>query len=95
MSAGDESRIVIDGLKPADVALLKKVAEEAAAKAASEILVKLGIDPNNPFEAQADMQFLRSWRQASATVKKQSLMTAVIILTTGLLGLVWLALGKH
>lgn len=57
----------------------------------SETLMKLGIDADDPLEFQADMQHLRNWRQSVATVKRQSLMTAIGIITAGILGLVWMA----
>jgi hypothetical protein len=55
-------------------------------------LLKLGIDATDPLEFQADMQHLRAWRQSVNTVKRQSLMTAIGILTTGILGLIYMAL---
>jgi hypothetical protein len=40
---------------------------------------------------QKDMAHLRAWRESVATVKQQSLVTAVGILVAGALGLLWLA----
>lgn len=57
----------------------------------AETLMKLGIDADDPLEFQADMQHLRNWRQSVATVKRQSLMTAIGIITAGVLGLIWMA----
>jgi hypothetical protein len=57
----------------------------------SETLMKLGIDADDPLEFQADMQHLRNWRQSVATVKRQSLMTAIGIITAGVLAIVWMA----
>lgn len=52
----EESRIHIEGLSPAHVALLKQVAQEAAEKAANGAvrgtLTALGIDVNNPISSQ-------------------------------------------
>ncbi|MCX5581502.1 hypothetical protein [Kaistia terrae] len=56
-----------------------------------ETLLALGIDTDEPLEAQKDFQHLRAWRTSSETVKRQGLMTAVGILITGLLGLIYLA----
>src|SRR5262245_45399286 len=61
------------------------------AEAVEETLTKLGFDVAKPMEAQKDMQFLREWRESAATVKKQSLITAVGVVTVGVLGLIWLA----
>nr|WMC99355.1 hypothetical protein RAR13_11925 [Aminobacter aminovorans] len=67
---------------------LRKVVAEAVA----ETLLKLGIDASDPIELQKDMQHLREWRESVATVKRQSLITAIGILTVGILGLIWAAL---
>lgn len=60
-----------------------------------ETLLALGIDTDEPLEAQKDFQHLRAWRQSSDTVKSQGLVAAVGILVTGILGLVWIALKGH
>ena len=61
------------------------------AETVAETLLRLGIDSSDPTAVQADMQHLRAWRESVATVKRQSLMTAVGIVVAGLLGLIWLA----
>jgi hypothetical protein len=66
---------------------LKKIVAEAV----SETLLQLGIDATDPVEMQKDMAHLRAWRESVATVKQQSLVTAVGILVAGALGLLWLA----
>ena len=66
--------------------------EKIVSKTVAETLLKLGIDADDPLEFQADMQHLRSWRRSVDTVKKQSLMTAIGILTAGMLGLIWIAI---
>lgn len=67
---------------------LKAIVSEAVA----ETLIKLGIDTSDPVELQKDMAHLRAWRESVATVKRQSLMTAVGILVAGALGLMYLAM---
>ena len=67
---------------------IRKIVAETVA----ETLIKLGVDAQNPKEMQADMQHLRAWREASNTVKRQGLMTAVGVLTIGILGLIWMAI---
>lgn len=69
-------------------ALVERTAAEAARQAVKEILVALGLNVNDPFEVQADMQHLRSWRRSMNTVKKQGLVTAVGIVVAGLIALV-------
>jgi hypothetical protein len=66
---------------------LKKIVAEAVA----ETLLQLGIDASDPVEMQKDMAHLRSWRESVATVKQQSLVTAVGIVVAGILGLLYLA----
>ena len=65
---------------------VKKIVAEAVA----ETLLTLGIDTSDPVELQKDMAHLRAWRESVATVKKQSLVTAVGIIIAGVLGLLWL-----
>lgn len=50
------------GLKPSDVSLLQRVAEEAAERAVKKTFLVMGIDPEKPMESQADFVFLRSSR---------------------------------
>jgi hypothetical protein len=62
------------------------------AETVEETLTRLGIPAADPIEVQKDMQHLRGWRTASETVKRQSIITAVGILTAGILGAIWLAI---
>lgn len=71
--------------------LVRSTAEQAAKEAVRQTLLTLGIDTEEPIEVQADMRHLREWRKSVATVKKQGLVTAIAIITSGVLGLVWLA----
>lgn len=71
--------------------LVERVAEEAAQRAVKETLLKLGVDSDDPLEVQRDFQHLREWRTSINTVKKQGLVTAVGIITAGILGAAWLA----
>lgn len=67
---------------------MKKIVAETV----DETLMKLGINAKDPIEFQADMQHLRAWRQSVATVKRQSLTTAIGIISAGVLGLIWMAI---
>jgi len=71
---------------------VKAIAREAAREATKETLASLGINPDDRPGTQRDMAFLRSWRESSETVKRQSLITAVGVLTLGVLGLIWMAI---
>lgn len=71
----------------------KEIARAAAREAVRETLLALGIDTSNPaamIETQADFQHLRAWRKSLATVKRQGLVSAVGVVTVGLLGLIYL-----
>lgn len=57
-----------------------------------ETLVSLGADPDNPTEMQRDFQHLRTWRETSDAVKRQGIITVAVILVTGFVGLVWVAI---
>ncbi|BBE74376.1 hypothetical protein [Oharaeibacter diazotrophicus] len=71
---------------------VRTIAREAAKEAVRETLIALGIDAADPREVQADMQHLRDWRLSVAAVKRQGIVSAVGLLTVGMLGLVWMAI---
>lgn len=73
-------------------ALVHSTAEEVAKRTIREMFVTFGIDVTNPMEMQQDMAYLRAWRTSVGTIKKQGLMTAVGIVTIGVLGLIWSAM---
>lgn len=62
------------------------------AHAVDETLTRLGIEADEPIEVQKDMQHLRAWRESIATVKRQGIITAIGILTAGIIGAIWLAI---
>ena len=49
-------------MDPQTEAVIQKAATEAANKTASDILLKLGVDPKEPLEVQKDMAALRELR---------------------------------
>lgn len=67
---------------------IRKIVSDTVA----ETLMKLGIAADDPLEVQKDMQHLRAWRGSVETVKRQSLLSAVGLMTAGILGLVWVAI---
>lgn len=73
-------------------ALVHSTAEEVAERTIKKMFVTFGIDVSNPMEMQQDMAHLRAWRTSVSTIKKQGLLTAVGIVTVGLLGLIWSAM---
>ncbi|MER8924326.1 hypothetical protein NKJ23_16115 [Mesorhizobium sp. M0184] len=74
---------------------IHEIANQAAREAVKETLLTLGFAVDKPLDAQADMQFLRRWRESSDTIKRQSIITAVGIITVSFLGLIWTALRGH
>lgn len=72
-------------------------AHEAAKKALDDLFLHLGYDitgESGKDELRAiakDLRHTRRWREATETVQKYSLISAVSVLVAGLLGLVWLA----
>lgn len=67
---------------------IKKIVAETVV----ETLIRLGVDATDPIEVQKDFQHLRAWRNSINTVQRQGIMTAVGVLTVGVLGVIWLAI---
>ncbi|RWP29877.1 hypothetical protein [Mesorhizobium sp.] len=74
---------------------IHEIARQAAREAVKETFLTLGLDPNKPIEAQADMQFLRRTREGSETFKRQSVMVAAGAITLAVLGLIWASIKSH
>lgn len=62
------------------------------AETVTQTLLTLGVDTNDPVELQKDLAHLRAWRESMETVRRQSLITAIGVITAGVLGLIWLAI---
>lgn len=74
---------------------IEAIADRAAKTATAETLKALGIDMAQPFEMQRDFAHLRSWRLSVEAMRTKTILTAVGILVTGVLGAVWLAIKGH
>ena len=73
------------------------IADAAATKAIQALFLTLGVDTSEPkqiLEMQRDFAYLRSWRQSIDLVRTRGLGTAVMVIVTGALGLLWLTF-KH
>jgi len=68
---------------------IDKLCQTVAEKTVNDTLLKLGMSIGDPLEFQKDMAFLRSWRQSSESVKRQSFITMTIVFTSGVLGLAY------
>lgn len=64
---------------------IKKIVERTV----EETLMRMGVDPKDPMEAQKDFQHLRSWRQSTEAIKRQSILAAIGVVTAGILALIW------
>jgi hypothetical protein len=62
------------------------------AETVQQTLLALGVDTDDPVALQKDMAALRAWRESMDTVKRQSLLTAIGVVTAGALGLLWLSI---
>lgn len=71
------------------VALTEADVERIVEKTVNDTLLKLGMSVGDPIEFQKDMHFVRGWRKSSESVKRQSFMTVMAVLTTGTLGLIY------
>jgi hypothetical protein len=79
---------------------VERIATESARKALNEMFVKMGVnvqDPDALLEMQADFKHIRRWRNSTERLHDTSLGAAIIVVTTGILGAIWLALqrGTH
>lgn len=65
MTGDRESRINVGDLRPGDIALFKDLADQAAEATVKRTFIALGLDPDKPIEAQADLAWLRATRERS------------------------------
>lgn len=80
-----------------DERLLQQVADRAAKKAVEDAvphvvrqtLITMGLDPDNPLEAQKDAQFLRSTRNRCEQAGSKGVIVLVALVTAGIAAAVW------
>lgn len=89
MSFDHENRIHIGNLGPGDVAMLKNVAKETAKETVREFAIAMGIDPDEPFEAQQDMQFMRKTRKRAEGIHGKVILGAVGIVLLNAMQWLW------
>lgn len=72
--------------------------ETIVTKAVEETLQRLGIEPSDHKEMQADFVHLRKWRKSVEQAQSYTFKTVVTVIVGGVLGAVWLGfkvmLGK-
>lgn len=64
-------------------------AKEAGREGAREVLKTLGIDAENPREAQEDFIFLRQWRRGSNAIKGRIFNSAILIVLSAGIYALW------
>lgn len=69
------------------------IAERAACKAIDGFFIRLGIDTTDPIAMQKDFAALRSFRESVELIKKRGIITAVTIVVTGVMAVLWAALN--
>ncbi|MBB3810068.1 hypothetical protein [Pseudochelatococcus contaminans] len=77
-----------------EVKLTEAEIRKIVAETVTETLLRLGVDVGKPLEVQADFQHLRQWRSSVETIKRQGVLTAIGIITVGVLGLIWQAVRE-
>jgi hypothetical protein len=76
---------------------IQRIAERAADAAVDKMLLRLGIDPDNPAELPArklDLEYLRRMRLGSDLFKKQAFTVIASAVTTFIIGAVVAAFYK-
>ncbi|MDJ0948871.1 MAG: hypothetical protein QNJ94_08115 [Alphaproteobacteria bacterium] len=62
--------------------IAEAAAEKGGRKAASEVLRGLGVDVDNPLDAQADMRHLRRHRETCETVQRHGMRVVITVIVT-------------
>lgn len=77
---------------------LKDAIREAIKDEVGFILTSFGINDDDRKELRQDLAHLRKWRKSVETIERTGLVTAITVITTGVLGALWLGvksmLGK-
>lgn len=94
----DEIRKVIVAVIHENNAMQREQFDAIALKTLASVLTAFGIEEDDRLEFRADMAHLRKWRRSVETVERVGWTTAVGVIVTGVLGVLWLgiktALGK-
>jgi hypothetical protein len=75
---------------------IQHIANETAKAAVRDTLLAMGVDVSDPKsiqEMQYDMAHVRRWRKSVETVQRQSLITALGIVVSGIAGAIWMAIS--
>ncbi len=75
--------------------MMSEVAKEAAIAAVKETFLRMGLQSDDPLEAQKDFQHLRSWRQNTQSLGMKVLAAAIGLLVTGSLAALWIGIKAN
>ena len=74
--------------------IIERIADRAAEKAIAQFFTTIGVDASDPIEMQKDFAHLRAWRESMDLVKRRTIISAVTVVVTGFLGVLY-ALFSH
>jgi len=74
---------------------IKKITSLAVEEAINKTLATLGLNPNDVYETQADMAYLRNLRKGSEDVARKIKTSVISLLIPTALYLLWLALKNE
>jgi len=89
MSADNEERLHIGGMRARDAALMKQLVKEGTSEALDEFAIKFGIDPKDPLRWQRNMQFLDKTRERSEGLFGKAILGAITIAVAGAMHTMW------
>lgn len=73
---------------------IKRLVAEAVAESTERVLIRLGLDTENPKEMQRDMLYVRSQRQAAEHIGRATRVAMLTIFVTGACTLLWQGLKQ-
>jgi hypothetical protein len=76
----------------AHTSMSKDQCEEIVANGVKSAFTQIGVDVSDPLAMQRDFQFVRSVRKASNHIKSTARATAIGVVVTAVLGLIWVGI---
>lgn len=68
--------------------------DQVVQKSVRATLISLGVEFDEPIDMQKDMQYLRSLRVSTDSIKAKATLVMVGILVTGLVGALWIGIKE-
>ncbi|MGX9443843.1 hypothetical protein ACWX0K_14875 [Nitrobacteraceae bacterium UC4446_H13] len=82
---------------PLNDAEIQDIATAAADAAVRKLFLTMGVDTSDDkamLEMQRDFAHVRTWRKSVETVRRQTLLAAVGVIVSGILGAVYMAFSR-